>query len=183
MSVSREQPGESEARAKVLRLLVEHHDELFAFILSIVRNLAAAEDVMQDVAVVVCERWEQFTVGTDFGKWSRQIARYKILSERERTLKRLPLLSDDVIERIAVGFDEDRRTSHDHTAALRECLRKLRNRAREVVRLRYADGLNCAAIAERIGTTLTTVYKDLSRARGALAECVGRRLTSAGGEG
>ncbi len=173
-------PGESEARARVLRLLVEHHDELFSFILSIVRNLSVAEDVMQDVAVVVCERWNQFTVGTDFGKWSRQIARYKILSERDRTLKRIHLLDDDAIDRIAVGFDDDRHTSHDHLAALRECLKHLKDRARNVVRLRYSGGISCEAIARRLGTALTTVYQDLSRARGSLANCVERRLTSAG---
>jgi RNA polymerase sigma-70 factor (ECF subfamily) len=168
---------EKEARERVLRLLVEHRDEIFAFILSLVRDAAAAEDIMQDVAVVVCDRWQQFTIGTDFGKWARQIARYKILTERDGRLRSMKLLSEEAIESVGAAFDEEESSSRDELSALRECMRRLGRKARSLVRLRYTEGHDCSRVAEKMGMSLGSVYMGLSRARVALADCVEQRLT------
>lgn len=60
-------------------------------------------------------------------------------------------------------------------AALRECVEGLPARSREVLELRYGEGLDRVAIAARVGLGEEGVKSLLARVRAALAECVRRR--------
>jgi RNA polymerase sigma-70 factor (ECF subfamily) len=60
--------------------------------------------------------------------------------------------------------------------ALRECLRGLPERSRQVVQLRYGDGLRRATIARRLGLLPEGVKSLLARVRAALGDCIRRRL-------
>jgi RNA polymerase sigma-70 factor (ECF subfamily) len=60
--------------------------------------------------------------------------------------------------------------------ALRACLRALPGRARQVVELRYREGLGREAIAARLGIGSEGVKSLLARVRAALGECMRRRL-------
>lgn len=61
-------------------------------------------------------------------------------------------------------------------AALRECLAALPARSREVLTMRYGDGLDRDAIAARVGLGGEGVKSLLARVRAALAACVRRRI-------
>ena len=51
-------------RDEVVRELMRHRSALLAFILSVVRDFAFAEEAMQEVAVAVCEQAGDFRPGT-----------------------------------------------------------------------------------------------------------------------
>ena len=70
---------------------------------------------------------------------------------------------------------EDRRAD-----ALEECLSDVTEQARVLVRLRYADGLACGEVADRLGITLDAVYKRLSRLHLTLRQCVEGKLAVEG---
>ena len=53
--------------------------------------------------------------------------------------------------------------------------------AREVVTLRYGEGMKSQAIADKLGRRVETVYKAITRAHAGLKKCVERRLKSEGG--
>lgn len=72
--------GAESGRDTVVREFVRHRSGLFAYILSVVRDFSFAEEVLQEVAVVVCEGWGHFTPGTRFGVWAMRIARNKIFN-------------------------------------------------------------------------------------------------------
>lgn len=65
------------SRDLVLREFVRHRSGLFSLILSLVRDFAFAEEVMQELAVVVCDQWADFAPGTNFQAWAMRIARNK----------------------------------------------------------------------------------------------------------
>lgn len=168
------QPG----RDAILREFVRNRSNLFAFILSVVRDFAFAEEVLQEVAVVVCDQWEDFKPGTNFGAWAARIARNKIFN-LSRASRREILLSPEAIEaveRAAAGEPES-----GSLEAVRSCLDHVTERVRSILLLRYREGLSGSDIARRTRSTVTAVHMALSRARSALARCVEARL--AGGEG
>ena len=63
-----------------------------------------------------------------------------------------------------------------YLGALRECMRRLKGRAREVLELRYELSLRRVAIAERLGMAESGVKSVLVRARRTLRDCVEARL-------
>lgn len=164
-----EQPG----RDAILREFVKNRSHLFAFILSIVRDFAFAEEVLQEVAVVVCDQWEEFRPGTNFGAWAARIARNKIFN-LNRVSRRELLLSPEAIAGIERAVEvESEASSLD---AVRKCLETVTDRVRSVLAMRYREGLSGGEIARRTKTTITAVHMALSRARSVLARCVETRL-------
>ena len=64
--------------------------------------------------------------------------------------------------------------------ALRACLETLPARSREVLDLRYGEGLNRAAISARVDLQPEGVKSLLARLRAALTECIERRIKNDG---
>jgi RNA polymerase sigma-70 factor (ECF subfamily) len=79
------QQHDSQRREQVLQLLVTHRSDIVTGILAQVRDFTVAEEVFQEVALVVAKQWQDFEPGTNFLAWARQIARNKIIAfHRER---------------------------------------------------------------------------------------------------
>jgi len=68
----------------------------------------------------------------------------------------------------------------DERAALRQCLEKLPERSRLLVRTRYYLGANSVEIADRLGMTPTAVRRALVRLRQRLRACVEMQLRRQG---
>jgi RNA polymerase sigma-70 factor (ECF subfamily) len=164
--------------SEVVRLLIEHRIDLFAFILAAVRDNRAAEEVMQNVAVVICNKSDQYECGTNFRAWAREIARRQIL-QFNREKKRGPgTLSPSELEYLVTAFDEAERDGllEDRLNALRACLESLSKAARRFIRLRYEERLSLGQMAERSNLRPESLRKSLYRARIALRKCIDGRL-------
>lgn len=160
-------------REEVLREFVRHRSVLFSLILSIVRDFGFAEEVLQEVAVVILNQWTDFTPGTNFQAWSMRIARNKILN-LGRAARREIVLSPEALEGIEHAAASDSRLGW--LEALRKCLDDVEGRSREILKLRYAENLGGEEIARRLKTTVAGVHMALSRARSAVGRCVEGRL-------
>lgn len=159
-----------------LRHFLKHQDDLRAFIGSLVRDRAACDDLLQDVALTLWQKFESYDSARPFGGWARGIAANKILQWFEKS-KRIPLpLSPAATQIIALAF-EDSPTGHaDEQEALRLCMEKLPERSRRLVQLRYEESLKLREIADRVSSSLDAVHKSLSRIRELLRECVEDQL-------
>jgi RNA polymerase sigma-70 factor (ECF subfamily) len=169
--------------SEVVRLLMEHRSSLFAFILAIVRDYHVAEDVLQETSMAVCEASGKFQLGTNFGAWSREIARRRILAHN-RSAARFPLpLSDEEFQKLEAGFSaaEEESEPSARMDALRSCIERLRPLPRRLLQLRYAAGFSLGEIGEQIDRQPESVRKTLYRARQILRQCIERRLRAAGG--
>ena len=69
----------------------------------------------------------------------------------------------------------------DREIALEACLRLLKERARNVLAMRFEQGLQTGAIATAMGVAPNAIRVMLHRVRNQLAECINRRLASRGG--
>jgi RNA polymerase sigma-70 factor (ECF subfamily) len=160
-------------RELVLREFVKNRSNLFAFILSLVRDFDFAEEVLQEVAVVVCDRWEDFTPGTNFGAWAGRIARNKIYNAL-RVSRREVLLTPEAIHGIERASETE--PEKGWLEAVKDCLGAIAARTQSVLVMRYRQGLSGAEIARRTKSTEPAIHMALSRARAVLARCVQSRL-------
>jgi len=160
-----------------LKLFLRYKGDLRAFLGSVVRDRAAAEDLFQEISLVLWQNFAAYDAARPFGAWARGIAVKKVLQGRERS-RRLPLaFSPQALQAVLDAYDRTEKLAPDPTD-LRDCISKLPPRSQSLLALRYERSLKLGEIAREVGSTLDAVHKLLSRIRENLQECLQRRLQS-----
>lgn len=162
------------------RLLVANQRRIYGFILSLVHDRTAAADILQDVSVLLWEKFDRFEPGTDFGSWGMSIARLTVLNWRRRQ-KKVPLPLED--ELLVILADEAIKVSceyEDRRVALGHCVQTLSEENRDLLVARYEMDRPVSGIAQRLGRSRVAVYKRLTRIRGLLLDCINDRLRAEG---
>ena len=165
----------------LLKQLLEYRGELYGFIRAIVRQHHAAEDLFQEVALIIVRKADAKPDIQHFPAWAKEIARRKIWEyyRGNRNRKELNLPTEEMAETICEIY-EDPHMSHDEVRrqqeALRQCSGKLTPELREMLQLRHAQDENYAEIAVRFRKTEAAVRRAVSRARLAVIACVRRCL-------
>lgn len=163
-----------------VRLFTQAQRALYLSILPLVHSPADAEEVLQEANIVILGKWTQFTPGSNFLAWCRAIARLEVFRFRRRNFHRVQLLDDDVMQLIADKIEEEPVDAERDRRILVECLGKLREQDRDLIRRRYAAGATGDQVANQLGRPANSVYQSLGRIRRLLLECMRRRLASAG---
>lgn len=171
-----------DATLRVQQLFVQHQAALRGFVLSLLPDFAAAEDVVQETFLTVSRKAQDFELGTNFPAWARRIAMNHALHQRRRFARGPVALSDDVLEAlVAAAPEESPEERQTLLVLLRGCLEKLAPTARELVRMRYYGEHAPQQIAEQRGLSAKGVNVTLSRARTQLRACMEHRLRAAEG--
>ena len=165
--------------ATVTGLILRHRHEVVASLYAVVPDYHAVEDMFQEVCLVAIQKAAEYRDGTHFVAWVRAIARYKV---REQLRRRSGMALDDAFfDGLDRAFD-DARASLDpdlRKEQLRRCLGELQAGSREILALRYEEGLTPAGIAGRTGRSRAGVNSLLQRIREILRDCVERRSLGA----
>ena len=164
------------------RFLAERH-LLMAFIYGLVRDAGIAEDLFQEVWLKLAEASEKGTPIDDLGKWCRGVARNLILHHWREKRSRTVVADSRIVDLAARAFDEQvasGRFGSSRRQALVECVGSLPGHSREIIHLKYEQGLTVEAVAERVQRPASGIMMALSRVRKALALCVEKRLRLAG---
>lgn len=173
--------SEPERRAAFARLFAQHDRWLFAYLVSLLGNAAHAEEVFQEVCVVLWREYEKFQFGTDFVRWVSVIAHHQVHRFRRQQKRVGPQLSDATVDLLADDAVERVDLLESRRDALRGCLDKLPDTDRQLVRCCYGDSrVSFKTAAERLGRPANTVYKALNRIRRALHQCIERTLAVEG---
>jgi RNA polymerase sigma-70 factor (ECF subfamily) len=144
---------------------------LRTFVRSLVPLVADANDVMQEVAVVLWQKFGEYESSEDFRRWAFGVARFKVLSwQRDRRRDR-HLFGTDLTELLATEGEIHASRLERQREALRLCLEKLPTDQRQLVDAAYAPGGRIDQLARLAGQTATAFYKRLHRIRMALVEC------------
>jgi RNA polymerase sigma-70 factor len=164
-------------------LVRDHADMLWAFLRSLIRDRAVAEDLFQETLLTAWRSLERFDPSRPFGPWLRGIAGRLVLAQRRKLASSLLHVFDvkdlETLEgyytRVACQPGD---TWEEKIELLRRCLGQLPEPQREVIQLYYWDELDCQGIAAQLARPLETVKKRLQRARALLAECLQGRLAT-----
>jgi RNA polymerase sigma-70 factor, ECF subfamily len=164
----------SDKTMRVQQLFVKHQLALRAFILSLEPNFTDAEDLLQEVFLVVTRKANEFEEGTNFFAWGCTIARFKLMELLRRRAKS-QALSEEVIEALC-AVEPEHQFDDSRLALLQNCLEQLAPKARQMMYLRYYGEHSPAQIARLVSWTPNAVRVALSRARTVLQECLERKM-------
>lgn len=157
-----------------------NQNRVYAYILVFVPHGPDADDIMQETATVMWEKFETFTPGTDFGRWAKKIAHHKILDHRKKRGRHRVVFSDELLSLLAEEAEAILDQTDPRLEALKFCLRRLSDRDRSLVRLHYEEGVAIKGMAERANRSVQGLYKVMVRIHNRLRDCVNLRLTSQG---
>ncbi len=158
-----------------VQLMISCQSRLYAFIMSLVHNPELAADILQQTNLVMWQKSDEFTLGTNFSAWTFQIARYQVMAHRQKQRRDRHVFDDETIAAVAGEFERRAGADDDRLIALSHCMNKLDDDGRELLTRRYRDGLAVQHIAEEIGHTANRVAVRLHRLRVTLMQCIRRR--------
>ncbi|PFG65148.1 RNA polymerase sigma-70 factor (ECF subfamily) [Thioclava sp. ES.031] len=150
--------------------LPDHLGALRAFALSLTRNSASADDLVQDTIVKAWSNIEKFERGTNLRAWLFTILRNTFYSDRR---KRKREVADPEGIHAASLYEKP---AHDGRLAMNdfvEAFDQLSPEHREVLTLVGASGFSYEEAAGMMGVAVGTVKSRANRARARLAEMLG----------
>ncbi len=164
------QQGDREA---VSQLLERHARRVRDYVRMLVKDNDVADDLTQEVLIKVVKVLDEgrYTDKGRFQPWLLRIARNRVL-DYFRAQKQVKTVSES-----SAGFDilgsknfaepsiEDRLVSEQQAEEVRQLIEQLPAEQREVVKMRYYEGLSFKEIAEHTGVSINTA---LGRMRYAL---------------
>ena len=165
--------GKIEDRSEFLKLFLKVQPAVRSYLLSLLRNGVDADDVFQEVSLVLWERFGDYDDRYPFLNWAFGIARNHVARWRRAAPRAKAWLPPDVEEKLAVTYAELEDELAPRRTALRNCVEKLGVHARELLSLRYEKLWSLQQIAQARGMTLNAVNKALGKIRKALSECTG----------
>jgi RNA polymerase sigma-70 factor, ECF subfamily len=159
--------------AEFLRLYAEHEAALHVFVRSMLSCREEADEVMQQVVVVL---WTKFETARDFKKWAFGVGRLEVLRYLQTRKRDRHVFDEALLHRLADRVALREPEVMPRREALEGCLEKLPATQRELVLTAYTKGTRIDELAVKRGLTPMALYKLLHRIRLALLECVQRKL-------
>jgi RNA polymerase sigma-70 factor (ECF subfamily) len=151
-------------------LFARHHVRVFRFVLRVVRDQSAAEDLISEVFLDVWRQAGRFEGRSAVSTWLLAIARFKALS----ALRKRP---DEALDEEAAAAIEDPSddpevavAKKDRSVVIRKCLEKLSVEHRQIIDLVYYHEKSVEEVAEIVGIPENTVKTRMFYARKKLAE-------------
>lgn len=162
------------AQQRFLSLFLRSEREVFRYVAALVPNVTDAEDIVQQTALALWEKFEAYDPSQPFTPWACRFALNKARQWIERRQRWQALLEHGLAEELALRRQElqpefERRLRH-----LEHCLEKLPLDQRSLVEGYYYERSDVESLAERSGRTVAATYKMLQRIRQALQLCVER---------
>lgn len=169
-------PSEIDLHRRFLRLFTSHEEGVRAFVRRLVPTRADADDVMQDVSVVLWEKFESLRDGTDFRAWAFGVARFEALGWlRDKGRDRL-VLNEEVVLKIAEESAQDEPKLQRQREALELCMVKVPADQRKLLMQAYQPEVRIQEVAQGSGRSVPGFYQWLHRMRRMLLECIRRAL-------
>jgi RNA polymerase sigma-70 factor, ECF subfamily len=151
-------------------LFARHHVRVYRFVLRLLRDEMAAEDVIGDVFLDVWRQASRFEGRSAVSTWLIAIARFKALSLLRK--RRDDGLDAETAESIEDAADDPERaaTKQDKGEKLRKCLEGLSPEHREIIDLVYYHEKSVEEVARIVGIPENTVKTRMFYARKKLGE-------------
>jgi RNA polymerase sigma-70 factor (ECF subfamily) len=151
-------------------LFARHHVRVYRFVLRVLRDEAAAQDVIGDVFLDVWRQANRFEGRSAVSTWLIAIARFKALSHIRK--RREDGLDDDTAAAIEEPSDDPElaETKRDKGEKLRACLAALSPEHREIIDLVYYHEKSVEEVAGIVGIPENTVKTRMFYARKKLGE-------------
>lgn len=159
-----------------MRLYTQHQRRLYVYLLSLVHNVADAEELLQECSFVLWKKFNEFQPGTNFGAWSCRVAYFEVLKFLDSRNRGAQAVNPRFLERVAERASEISGLFEMRGEAFQHCMEKLGEPDRRLIVRRYTPGVSVKTLADELCRPARSVSKSLSRIRRTLNDCIDRRL-------
>ena len=149
---------------------------LHAFILSMVRNAADADDVLLETNIVLWRKAGEFDAAREFMPWAMRVAQLQSLAHLKKRQRARVAFDEELLALVAEEAIAEVADADARRVALAGCLQKLDAEQRALVAQRYEPGGSVNEMAEERGTTPKGLSEMLRRIRHALLLCIERTM-------
>jgi len=147
--------------------LVTHLPALRAFALSLTRNRATADDMMQDTVLKAWTNMDKFKPGTNMRAWLFTILRNNFYTSRRKLNREVADVDNVFSNTLSVKPDHDGRLQ---MSDFKKAFQQLPDEQREALILVGASGFSYDEAAETCGVATGTIKSRVNRARARLTE-------------
>lgn len=165
-----------DSKREFVVLITKHERMIYGYVLSLVPNLADADEIVQETCLRLWDEFDKYVPGSSFAAWSLTVAHYEVLTWRKRASRSKLVFDDSLVELIG----QDRQTAEEamgpRQEALADCLQELTENSRRLVAECYGAGRKIKEVAAHLQKTEASVYKALERVRSALHQCIERKV-------
>ena len=160
------------AQQRFLSLFLRSEREIFRYVAVLVPNVADAEDIVQQTAMALWEKFDAYDPNQPFTPWACRFALNKARQWIERRQRWQALLEGGLAEELAQRRQELRPDLEVRLKHLEGCLNKLPEEQRSLVEGYYyrRDPIEKLSVAS--SRTVAATYKTLQRVRQALQSCI-----------
>ncbi|HJZ53391.1 MAG TPA: sigma-70 family RNA polymerase sigma factor [Gemmataceae bacterium] len=165
-------------KAEFTRYLAGVQARLYGYIHSLVPDINDADDLYQQTALVLWNKFGEFDRGRDFFPWACGVARGEVSNfVRRRTRQRLYLSPEINLLLVETHAEMTEDELDDRRDALSRCVGKLNPDDRRLLTECYEGETGVHGAADRRNRSSHSVYNSLRRIRKALFDCVARALS------
>lgn len=166
----------SNRHREFLRAFTTHEPAVRAFVRRLVPSRTDADDILQEVSIVLWEKFDEFDRSGSFKSWACGIARFRVLAWlRDKGRERM-VLDSEVVELIAEESLRAEPELEQQRDALEKCFEKIPNAQRDLLSQAYRRNASIQDVARTSGRTLSGFYQWLHRMRKRLLDCISREL-------
>lgn len=134
------------------------------------------DDIVQDVATIVTEKFEDYDPDQAFSRWAIGITKNRIAKSIRTKVRDRHVFSTEMLSDLADVVSDLQPEADARKSALKQCLQGLKGRSRRIIEMRYQWGRQVQKIAEELGMSRVAVSAVLLRSRKALGDCIEIRL-------
>ena len=160
------------AQQRFLSLFLRSEREVFRYVAVLVPNVTDAEDIVQQTAMALWEKFDAYDPSQPFTPWACRFALNKARQWIERRQRWQALLDRGLAEELMQRRQELLPDFELRLKHLEGCLGKLPQEQRSLVKWYYYERTNIETLAQRSGRSEAATYKMLQRIRHALQVCV-----------
>ena len=160
-------------RSAFEQLIARHDRQLAAWLMRQVRQSADVDDVLQEILL---KAWKSASTyqGGNYRAWLFQVARSCLMDWGRRNRRHKAVDIDEAPEQ-ADRTSVNSKHASDHQAAVENCLGKLDERGRLLIRARFGGEDDLPAVCNKLGVEKKTAQNLLSMALSRLRDCVESR--------
>ncbi len=159
--------------------LIASQGRIYAYILSLVGDSDQADDVLQEVNLMLLRKSTEFEPGTNFIAWAFRTAFYQVQTFRNRQSRNRLIFDDDLLMLLARDAEDDTDDMTDRRRALRRCMLLLSSAQQDLLHRRYTAGASARTIARQLGRPAGSIHQTLYRLRLVLMKCIEDKLANA----
>lgn len=171
---------QSAAQQRFLSLFLRSEREIFRYVAALVPNVADAEDIVQQTALALWEKFDAYDPAHPFTPWGCRFALNKARQWIERRRRWQALLEGGLAEELIQRREALRPELEVRLKHLDGCLGKLPDDQRSLIEGYYYHRTGIERLSEGSGKTVAATYKALQRIRQTLLICVERSASPEG---